>query len=100
MIVQYRDHNGPFYLELHALRAPVGGYLQELVDNPDRYDSAVLTALHAFERDNDVTIYTLGRSGRHICIEDTPRNRRRYTLLRRKAIAAAQAMWATMRATK
>jgi hypothetical protein len=26
----------------------------------------------------DLKVYALGRSGRHICVEDTPINRRRY----------------------
>lgn len=101
MILQYREHNGPCYLELHALRAPVGGYREEFQTSAssvgDPYDFAVQHAIRMFEEENAIEIYQLGRSGRHICIEDTPRNRKRYASLQRKAIVAAKAMWAEMR---
>lgn len=34
---------------------------------------------------HNLTIYQLGRSGRHICIDDTPVNRRRYQAVQNKA---------------
>jgi hypothetical protein len=96
MIIQYREHNGPYYLELHALRAPVGDYHPDYQENA-AYDDAVAWAIKDFEFANQIELFCLGRSGRHICIADTPRNRRRYASLRRKAIAAARAMWDEMR---
>lgn len=85
------------YLELHALRAPVGHYRQDLQDNSDLYDAIVSEEICTFEADHDIELFMLGRSGRHVCIEDTPRNRRRYASLQRKAIKAAREMWASMR---
>ncbi len=93
----YRDGSAE-YLELHALRAPVGNYLPELTDG--QYDMLVMQAVQDFELENDVDIFQLGRSGRHICIKDTPANRKRYASLQRKAIAAAKAFWASVRTTE
>ncbi len=98
MINYYRDA-GRSYLQLHALRAPVGKYLPEYENDNTLYDRDVQSAVEDFEVINNVTVYQLGRSGRHICIDDTARNRRRYASLSRKAVAAATALWATMRAT-
>ena len=92
----YHD-GGRAYLELHALRAPVGRYLRKYEQSVDLYDLAVSEAIKDFERLHDVDVYQLGRSGRHICIADTPRNRKRYATLQRSAIAAARALWRTMR---
>jgi hypothetical protein len=93
----YRD-GGRDYLELHALRAPLardGAYREGFTD--DDYNWGVECAIHDFEVAHRVEIFTLGRSGRHICIEDTPTNRRRQASLSRKAIAAARECWAGMR---
>lgn len=92
----YHD-GGTVYLELHAMRAPVGCYLPEFAGNPDAYDSVCGISLLEFEQDHDVTIYLLGRSGRHVCIADTPDNRARYDELQADAIARTKAMWAMMR---
>ena len=92
------------YLELHALRAPVGGYTGDFDPENDprgeAYNVATMEAIRAFEARHHVTIYTLGRSGRHICIEDTAQNRRRYTRLSKAATEAAHALWASMRTPK
>lgn len=85
------------YLELHALRAPTGNYLPELQENSELYDAIVSEEICMFEQDNAVELFMLGRSGRHVCIEDTPQNRRRYARLQRKAREAAEAMWRSMR---
>lgn len=87
--------DGKYFLELHALHAPVGYYKREITD--DEYNARVSFAIQDFEAEHDIELYQLGRSGRHICIEDTPRNRRRYASLQRKAIDAAKALWADMR---
>lgn len=89
----YTD-GGTTYLELHAMRAPVGGYLSE---DSDDYEAAVEAAVEAFQTEHGVTLYALGRSGRHICVEDTEDNRERYAFLRDAAIAAAKQLWASMR---
>ena len=86
---------GSSYLELHALRAPVGHYCAELT--AEEYDQRVQEAIADFELFNHCTLRMLGRSGRHVCLDDTPSNRRRYRSLQRKAIAAAQEMWDSMR---
>lgn len=92
--VLYVD-GGTTYLELHALRSPVGRYLPEV--DSDTYDFRIREAIQVFEEENNVEVFELGRSGRHICIEDTPTNRRRYASLSRKAIEAAKDVWTGMR---
>ena len=93
-ILYYDGRTG--YLELHALRAPVGPYATWAQDD-DAYNFAIACAVQDFERENKIELYLLGRSGRHVCIEDTAKNRRRYKTLQRKAIAAAREVWADMR---
>lgn len=88
---------GRAYLELHALRAPVGSYLPKYQRTPEMYDWAVQEAVQDFERLHDVKVLQLGRSGRHICIADTPVNRKRYKVLQRSAIEAARQLWRGMR---
>lgn len=85
------------YLELHAMRSPVGNYRKRYVDHPESYDIAVQLAIEDFEADHDCEILCLGRNGRHICLEDTPRNRERYDKLQALAIKAVKALWASMR---
>ena len=89
----YYDMTTP-YLELHALRAPVGGY-RNMTD--DDFETATADAIADFEREHDVAIHQLGRSGRHICVADTPKNRKRYAVLRTAAIDAARALWKSLR---
>ena len=89
--------DGATYLELHALRAPVGNYRAFYGDDHGMaYSEAIEDARQAFEEANGVSVWFLGRSGRHVCIDDTPRNRRRYRSLQRKAIDAAHALWQSM----
>lgn len=46
------------------------------------YENAVHLACIEMEHHyKDLTVYLLGRSGRHVCVEDTPTNRRRYQQL-------------------
>lgn len=92
----YRDGNTTF-LELHAMRAPVGGYAHWITNDDESYNFAVHCAIVDFQEAYGVSIYQLGRSGRHICITDTPAHRRRYARLSQAAINAARAMWADMR---
>lgn len=84
------------YLELHAMRAPVGNYATWVTRDDNQYDAAVGVAIAEFEQRHGITIYTLGRSGRHVCIEDTPENRKRYFVLQAAAIQAARELWQEM----
>lgn len=103
----YRDGGlGAAYLELHALRSPVGGYVgvfNEDTAGPEaarlHYDAAVRRSIEHFERtyEPEGGILLLGRSGRHVCIADTPRNRERYAELQQYAIDAAHDLWRKMR---
>lgn len=96
----YTDH-GTTYLELHARRAPLGPYVGEFSEENDPkgygYNSAVENAVQEFALEHDVELYLLGRSGQHVCIDDTPQNRKRYTRLQKAANDAADALWAMMR---
>lgn len=83
------------YLELHAQRAPLG-----ITATEAEFDRAVQCALSDYMTENKVAVFCLGRSGRHICIDDTPANRRRFPSLQRKALKAVAELWAEMRAPK
>jgi hypothetical protein len=85
------------YLELHAMRSPVGNYLPHVT--PEFYEQTIWEAANYFQREYNIELFQLGRSGRHICIEDTPRNRRRYASLQKKAIQTAKELWAEMRSS-
>ncbi len=85
------------YLELHALRAPVGNYKTM---SESRYETKLFEAIADFDVEHDTQTYELGRSGRHICIEDTPENRARYDELSAAAIHAAYDFWNSVRTVK
>jgi len=72
------------YLELHANRTAW------TLDNSDRvstdFDFLVEDAIRMFEEETGVKLYLLGRSGRHACIEDTPKNRKNFGHLQAKAL--------------
>ena len=88
----YFDGNRP-YLELHARHAPIAmnGYYTGM-DEAD-VENETLEAVARFEADNGIELVFLGRSGRHCCIEDTPRNRRRFASLQSKAEKSVQALF-------
>ena len=72
----YHEWHGDRYLELHdhhtiwEINKPF---------NECDYDDQVSICLWNLEQHfKDLKVYTLGRSGRHICVDDTPINRRRY----------------------
>ena len=92
----YVDH-GREYLELHARHAPVAsrGYYSSWGE--DDVEQATMDAIHDFEDRFGVTIRLLGRSGRHVCIDNTPENRRRYPNLRRAAEAATNRLFASFK---
>ncbi len=76
---KFYNDNGRQYLELHdhhtiwAINKPFG-----LDDYADAICSARLDMQSHFK---DLKVYYLGRSGRHVCVDDTPVNRRRYHVL-------------------
>lgn len=87
---------GP-YLELHAERAPIArdGYYAGMTDGD--VERETVNAIREFEARFGVELVTLGRSGRHICIEDTPANRARYWNLQRAAVAAVKRLFDSWR---
>lgn len=63
------------------------------IDNPkvdwEIFDDFVTMYLNEVERKyKNLTIGLYGRSGRHVCIEDTPINRRRYWAVREAVLDA------------
>jgi hypothetical protein len=83
------NQNTP-YLELHQNRT------SWKLDNPakddEEFNILVQLAANEFESKTGVTIFFLGRSGRHICIEDTPENSKRYRNLQRLAFKLEQSV--------
>ena len=75
----YKEWNGEKYLELHD------NHTMWNINKDfhwEDYENAVhLACIEMERRYKDLTIYLLGRSGRHVCVEDTPTNRRRYQRL-------------------
>lgn len=75
----YREYNGKTYLELHDNHT-----MWNINKNfPwEVYEYQVRWACYEMEKHyKDLEIFLLGRSGRHVCVEDTPINRRRYQQL-------------------
>lgn len=72
----YREWQGDRYLQLHD------NHTIWKIDKDFKWDDyeyeVEIALLRMSTRYKDLTIYQLGRSGRHICVEDTPINRRRY----------------------
>jgi hypothetical protein len=80
---RYYDNNKS-YLELHANHT-VWKLDNEHTDD-DLYCWTVEAAVERFEDETGVPLFMLGRSGRHICVEDTAENSRKYQYLRNKAL--------------
>lgn len=75
----YHDWGGGIYLELHDNHTL---WQIDRVFDFDDYEREVSIAIFAMEnRYKDLEVFQLGRSGRHICVLDTPTNRRRYKAL-------------------
>lgn len=72
----YDNYNDGRYLELHDNHT----LWKISVDVPEkRYNDEIELLIWDMERHyKDLKVFMLGRSGRHICVEDTPANRRRY----------------------
>lgn len=75
----YQEWHGKSYLELHD---------NHTIWNINKdfrwevYEDQVRWACFEMEKHyKNLEIYLLGRSGRHVCVEDTPTNRRRYQQL-------------------
>ena len=72
----YHEWHGDRYLELH------NHHTIWKINKPfDEWDYALEVDLCLWDMEQhfkDLKVYALGRSGRHICVEDTPINRRRY----------------------
>ncbi len=79
---RYQEYNGDTYLELHANRT-----LWEVDDVAEDIIYCELEfVIEKFVQATDIDVYLLGRSGRHVCVEDTPKNSRRYQYLRKIAL--------------
>lgn len=84
MIKTYKDFNGPVYLELHDRR--IFWEVESINVNEYELTMIIMSYVHQLQDSyKDLQVYCLGRSGRHVCIEDTPINRRRYYAVQRKA---------------
>ena len=79
----YTDAGTP-YLELHDNRTMWKLQREELFG--EEFYEAVSRAIQEFELITGVELYCLGRSGRHICVEDTEENRENYEYLKSEAL--------------
>ena len=87
-IEYYQDGYGPEYIQLndeHTVwkldRLDGNASNSEAEDWDAYYYSLVNEACEKFEQKSGVEILLLGSSGRHVCVEDTDQNRRRYRSL-------------------
>lgn len=75
----YKEWNGNTYLELHC------NHTLWKINKPfnfENYEFEVLNAIFTMKNHfKDLEVLQLGRSGRHICVLDTPTNRKRYKSL-------------------
>lgn len=58
----------------------------ELLEDDEAYWFIVDEVLGQFEGETGVPVSLCGRSGRHVCVEDTPMNRLNYHRLRKVAL--------------
>lgn len=85
----YHDWNGPTYLQLHGNHTLWDIHCNDL--DLDEYDFFVNQAIITMENKyKNLKLYLLGRSGRHVCVEDNPTNRRRYQGLVNTALKLEQ----------
>lgn len=87
-IEYYSEYNGSDYIQLSdnrtiwkldSLDMSVDDDTAEDMDY--LYYSLVDSACQKFQEKSGVEVFLLGRSGRHVCVEDTDQNRRRYRSL-------------------
>jgi len=78
----YKSGYEGYCIELHANHT-----LYEIDKEIDEYfyQNTVNTAVETFEENTGVKIYLLGRSGRHVCVENTFENLSRYAELKQRA---------------
>jgi hypothetical protein len=76
-MTQFKFYDG--YLELHDHHT-IWDINKEFSYN-DYADAICAAKLDMQERFKDLQMYYLGRSGRHVCVDNTPLNRRRYHVL-------------------
>ena len=80
---RYSDGRQTF-LELHSHQT---AWKLENEDKTDEeFNFLVDVATEAFESKTGITLYRLGRSGRHICVEDNSENSKNYRTLERLAL--------------
>lgn len=85
----YYDEDGSRYLELHDNHTLWDINCESF--DCDEYEFIVSQAIKAMEaKHKNLKVYLLGRSGRHVCVEDTPVNRRRYQSLVNTAMEREQ----------
>lgn len=86
---RYHEYNGDVYLQLHDHHTM--WRLDNKCDALTEYELEMLycdfvnSAVEEFKFRTGVEVFLLGRSGRHVCVEDTPENSRKYHYLRRRA---------------
>jgi len=81
---RYQEYNGDTFLELHA------NHTLWKIDNEELNDDDIYieveSAIDAFESITGTDVYLLGRSGRHVCVEDNKKNSKRYHYLKKVAL--------------
>lgn len=81
--LKFYHYEGVQYLELHDNRTL--NYINKPFSYNDYADAICAARLHMNEHFG-LNVYYLGRSGRHVCVDDTPANRDRYNSLVEHAI--------------
>lgn len=92
---RYRPWPGnTVYLELHrnATERELNNPRLDAEQGYSLYNALVRWAIYEFEHRTGIEVYLLGRSGRHVCVEDTPANSRRYQQLKRLALQIERAV--------
>lgn len=85
----YYGEDGEHYLELHDSHTLWDINCESF--DCDEYEFIVSQAIKTMEeKHKNLKVYLLGRSGRHVCVEDSPVNRRRYQSLVNTAIKQEQ----------
>ena len=83
---RYTEWNDGTYLQLHDRHV---FWEVEPSDSEEdiqfEIDFLISAKIEEFKETTGVEVFLLGRSGRHVCVEDTPENSRRYRYLERTA---------------
>ena len=82
--IYHNREDSKVYLELHANHSAWN------LENPTKSDSdwasLVEEAVLTFEEETGTSVFLLGRSGRHVCVENNLENRQNYKKLRDLAL--------------